>query len=109
MGNCLSANKNGGVDSNGVTLDTTANHPGGVSNSAAILSGIQSDHPGVTADALAHNSNNSHHHNHPVHHVRNNPNSLPPLPDSESNAQVCFCFFVFCLPFICILYLTIHF
>ena len=76
MGNCLSGNhsrSNG--DIGGAKLDpVVVVGPTSVGNH---LSGINE---GVTQE-----SNTIHHI--PSHHVRN-PNSLPPLPDSDNNSQV---------------------
>ena len=114
MGNCLSAHKHGrGLDSSGLNDNGVNNISGGaignLNNSVGGLisgdsvSGVVGGSGG--GDGLVGHSV-SHHHNHPgAHHVRNNPSSLPPLPDSESNAQVCFCllyFYLFCLFCVCL-------
>jgi hypothetical protein len=84
MGNCLSSGPSRpSGDLSGRTngqLDTSGNQVG--VNSVGILSGITET---VGADGHNHTSN-SHLHN--VHHVSRNPNSLPPVPDTDNNSQV---------------------
>jgi hypothetical protein len=89
MGNCLSSNKGGTrpvIDLSGRSngpLDTSGNVGGGVGNSVGILNGISETNAGHDG------------HNHPPNpHMQNvhhrNPNSLPPVPDTDNNSQVSF-------------------
>lgn len=107
MGQCLSINKSRhGHDSAGLAdggnLGGGVGNSGIVNNSVGLHAGLNADTVtgvvggSIGADGLTGHSG-GHHHNHPgAHHVRNNPSSLPPLPDSDNNAQVClFCFFLF--------------
>jgi len=83
MGNCFSSNPiRAGGDSGRANgqIDPSGNM-GGVSNSVGIIPGINEATSG--GDGMTHTSNNHLQHIH----VRN-PNSLPPLPDSENNSQV---------------------
>lgn len=77
MGNCLSGSSsraNGEIG--GAKVDNSLQVVG-VQNPVGILGGIN--------EGVANDTN-------PIHHIQNhhvrNPNSLPPLPDSDSNSQV---------------------